>query len=50
MFRRAHSLRRSALFAGKSISKIMLAIFVAVIVIGLPDIVFGTIQTIKELF
>lgn len=27
----------------------MLAIFVAVIVIGLPDIVFGTIQTIKKL-
>lgn len=27
----------------------MLAIFIAVIAVGLPDIVFGTIQTIKEL-
>ena len=27
----------------------MLAIFIAVITVGLPDIVAGTIQTIKEL-
>lgn len=27
----------------------MLAIFIAIIAIGLPDIVAGTIQTIKEL-